>query len=196
MNIVEHIYLNASIVDAVIRICCVQGLDQAGEKRLHEIRSDIISTIVNNLEHNQDDLYMTEQIFTILSGLLKKCYMMMAPKALFDEMLSPFVIKPILDFTFDGNFGPNVIMGADFLTVLLYNLFISEPQHALQDVLEANFGFQVTSIAGVDVGQQSEAQAEGPSQSKEEEESKESELAEASNKIDDEKVTDEIKEDN
>ena len=37
-----------------------------------------------------------------------------------------------------------------FLTLLLFNLFISEPQHALQDVLEVNFGFQVTSVAGKD----------------------------------------------
>lgn len=66
---------------------------------------------------------------------------MLKPNKLFDEMLSPFVIKPILDYTFNSNYGPNTIMGADFLTLLLFNLFISEPQHALQDVLEINFGF-------------------------------------------------------
>ena len=42
-------------------------------------------------------------------------------------------------------------MGAEFLTLLFFNLFISEPAHALQDVLETNFGFQVTSLAGMSV---------------------------------------------
>jgi hypothetical protein len=74
---------------------------------------------------------MTQQIFSILSGLLKKCYVMVQPNKLFDEMLSPFILKPILDFTFYGNMGANTIMGADFLSVLLYNLFIAEPEHAL-----------------------------------------------------------------
>lgn len=151
LNIVDHIYFNSSIVDAVIRICCVQGLDEAAENQLNEIRSDIIRTLVNNLEHNHDDVFMTEQIFSILSGLLKKCYIMVQPNALFQEMLSPFIMKPILDFTFDSNFGPNTVMGANFLTILLYNLYISEPENALQDVMEPNFGFQVTSIAGMDV---------------------------------------------
>ena len=56
---------------------------------------------------------------------------MVQPNKLFDEMLSPFILKPILDFTFYGNMGANTIMGADFLSVLLYNLFIAEPEHAL-----------------------------------------------------------------
>ena len=58
---------------------------------------------------------------------------MVQPNKLFDEMLSPFILKPILDFTFtyDGKLGDNTVMGADFLSVLLYNLFIAEPEHAL-----------------------------------------------------------------
>ena len=99
-NIVEHIYLNSSIIDSIIRICCVQGLDEQEQKMLNGIRSDILSSTINKLEHYQDDFFMTEQIFCIWCGLLKKCYVMMNPKTLFTEMLSPFTLKPILDFTF------------------------------------------------------------------------------------------------
>ena len=42
-------------------------------------------------------------------------------------------------------------MGADFLNLMIFNLFISEPYDAIQDVLEVNFGFQVTSVAGMNV---------------------------------------------
>jgi hypothetical protein len=37
--------------------------------------------------------------------------------------------------------------------VLFFNMFIAEPHDALQDVMEINFGFQLTSIAGVSVDQ-------------------------------------------
>ena len=39
---------------------------------------------------------------------------------------------------------------------MLYNLFICEPNDAIQDTLEANFGFQVTQIAGINVEQNEE----------------------------------------
>jgi hypothetical protein len=32
-------------------------------------------------------------------------------------------------------------MGAEFLTLMIFNLFISEPHDAIQDVIESNFGF-------------------------------------------------------
>lgn len=51
-------------------------------------------------------------------------------------------------------------MGAEFLTLLFFNLFISEPAHALQDVLETNFGFQVTSLAGISVEKEEEKENE------------------------------------
>mmetsp|Transcript_8485 Transcript_8485/g.12998 ORF Transcript_8485/g.12998 Transcript_8485/m.12998 type:complete len:85 (-) Transcript_8485:972-1226(-) len=84
---------------------------------------------------------MTEQIFCILSGLLRKCYVMEESKKFFDELLSPFILKPILDYTFQAQFGLNTNLGADFLTLLVFNLFIAEPHDAIQDVLECNFGF-------------------------------------------------------
>lgn len=41
--------------------------------------------------------------------------------------------------------------GCQFLRALFTNMFIAEPQEALQDVMEVNFGFQIESIAGVAV---------------------------------------------
>jgi len=47
-------------------------------------------------------------------------------------------------------------MGADYLTLLIRNLFIFDPHEAVQDVLEVNFGFQVTSVAGMQVNNNEE----------------------------------------
>jgi len=87
---------------------------------------------------------MTEQLFCIWCGLLKKCYVMLAPEQLFNEMLSPFTLKPILDYTFQEEFGQHTSFGSEYLTLMLFNLFVSEPHDAIQDVMEVNFGFQVT----------------------------------------------------
>lgn len=123
---------------------------------LNETRSEILQSVINKLEHYQDDFYMTEQIFCILTGLLKKCYVMINPTTLFEEMLSFFTLKPIIDYTFQPEFGQHTSIGANFLQLMLFNLFICEPNDAIQDTLEANFGFQVTQIAGIDVEQKGE----------------------------------------
>ena len=75
----------------------------------------------------------------------------------FEEMMSPFTLKPILDYTFHCNFGLNTQLGAEFLNLMIFNLFITEPHDAIQDVLECNFGFQVTNIAGMQVEQKDES---------------------------------------
>ena len=152
-DIVEHVYLNSSIIDIIIRIFCVQDLSEEEVLTLNSIRCEIIHNTINKLEHYQDDYFMTEQLFCIWTGLLKKCYVMLNPKSLFDEILSPFTLKPILDYTFQPQFGKHTCMGAEFLSLLIFNLFISEPHDAIQDVLEVNFGFQVTSVAGMQVEQ-------------------------------------------
>lgn len=107
---------------------------------------------------------MTEQIFQILTGLVKKCYIMPRARSLFDEMLDPFVLKHILDFTFQETPGVHTNFGAEFLSLLFFNLFIAEPQLALQDMMEANFGFSVTSIAGMVVEQEKPAEETKESQ--------------------------------
>jgi len=84
----------------------------------------------------------------------------------FDQLMSPFVIQPILAFTFSG--GVSARQGAEFLKEMLFNMFIAEPQNAIQDVMEINFGFEIESVAGVSVDsikkKESEEQKEGTSQ--------------------------------
>lgn len=52
-------------------------------------------------------------------------------KDLFDEMLSPFTLKPILDYTFQSVFGKHTNLGSEYLSIMIYNLFISEPINAI-----------------------------------------------------------------
>ena len=52
---------------------------------------------------------------------------------------------------------------------MIFNLFITEPHDAIQDVLECNFGFQVTNIAGMQV----EKKDESPEDNKENPDNKE-----------------------
>ena len=84
---------------------------------------------------------MVSIIFEILTGILKKCYLMVNARVFFDELMSPFILKPILDFTFNHEIGPNTLIGSEYITLMLYNLFISDPHSAIQDVMEINFGF-------------------------------------------------------
>lgn len=69
-------------------------------------------------------------------------------RELFDFLLSPFILQPILDFAFSSACH-SCRQGAEFLRLLLWNMFIAEPADAVQDVMEINFGFQITSIAGM-----------------------------------------------
>ena len=45
---------------------------------------------------------MTEQVFDILTSITKKCYVMNNPQGFFDELMSPFLFLPLLEFTFEG----------------------------------------------------------------------------------------------
>ena len=74
---------------------------------------------------------------------------MYEPREFFDMLISPFILQPILAFTFSGT--SSSIQGAEFLKELLFNMFIAEPSEALQDVMEINFGFTVLEVAGVSV---------------------------------------------
>ena len=58
-DLIEHIYLNSSIIDIVIRICCINDLSESQEEKLILIRSEILNYTLNKLEHHQDDNYMT-----------------------------------------------------------------------------------------------------------------------------------------
>jgi len=84
---------------------------------------------------------------------------MVDPKSFFDELMSPFLFLPLLEFTFEG--GQHTKFGADFLTVFFYNMYVAEPQHAILDVMEINFGFQIQSIANIQVNPPKQPNADG-----------------------------------
>lgn len=42
------------------------------------------------------------------------------------------------------------------MKVLFYNMFVASPQDSIQDVLEINFGFEVLSVAGMIVSNNSD----------------------------------------
>ena len=58
-------------------------------------------------------------------------------------------MQPILSFTFAG--GSSSRQGVDFLKEIIFNMFLADPQNAIQDVMEVNFGFEIESVAGVTV---------------------------------------------
>jgi len=51
-DMIEHIYLNSSMVDVLIRICCIKDISPAHMESLHQIRVDIMSSLINKLEHH------------------------------------------------------------------------------------------------------------------------------------------------
>jgi hypothetical protein len=106
-----------------------------------------VQTCINSLDHYQENDFITEQLFVILEGLVRKCYQMDRPQELFDHVMSAYIFFPLLIFTFSGSQSSK--QGLEFLKVLLFNMFIAEPSEAHQDVMEINFGFQITSIAGM-----------------------------------------------
>ena len=82
---------------------------------------------------------MTEQVFDILTSITKKCYHMHNPRSFFDDLTSPFLFMPILEFSFEG--GAHSRQGVEFLKLLFYNLFVAEPSEAILELEETNFGF-------------------------------------------------------
>ena len=109
-----------------------------------------------------DDDFVTEQVFEILTCIVRKCYQMYQAREFFDQLMSPFILQPILSFTFSNNMSMTEFtsgmqiaskQGCQFLRALFLNMFIAEPHDAIQDVMEINFGFQLTQVAGVSVEQ-------------------------------------------
>lgn len=78
---------------------------------------------------------MTEQVFEILTQIVRRCYQMHRPREFFDHLMSPFVLQPILQFTFTTQQGNNLQLankqGCSFLRVLFFNMFIAEPHEAI-----------------------------------------------------------------
>lgn len=66
---------------------------------------------------------------------------MFDPRTFFQNMLSPFIFMALLEFTMEG--GEKTKQGADFLNLFFNNLFLCDPQDAVVETLETNFGFSV-----------------------------------------------------
>jgi hypothetical protein len=115
----------------------------------NEFRNDIVQHCINGFEVCESEEFTSSLLFDILTQLTKKCYIMIDPETLFNEITSPFLFMPLLETTFLG--GSHTERGADFLSMLFWNLYIAQPQEAILDVTERNFGFQITSVAGVNV---------------------------------------------
>jgi hypothetical protein len=145
----NHLYLTHCVTDLIVRLCTVQDICGVDEQQYQSLRSNVVQYSINMLDQHSGDDFLTEQIFEILTNITRKCYLMHNPKAFFDEIMSPFRFLPLLEFTFDG--GVHTKQGAEFLKLFLYNLFASEPQKACIDIIETNFGFQVTTVAGIAV---------------------------------------------
>ena len=82
---------------------------------------------------------MTEQVFDILTSITKKCYSMHSPRSFFDELMSPFIFLPLLQFSADG--GAHTRQGARFLRIFFHNLFVAEPHEAELDQVDIEYSF-------------------------------------------------------
>ena len=71
---------------------------------------------------------MTEQVFDILTCITKRCYSMLNPKSFFDELMSPFLFLPLLQFSAEG--GAHTKQGGKFLRLFFHNLFVADPHEA------------------------------------------------------------------
>lgn len=108
------------------------------------MREEIIQYSINALEHHSDDEFVTEKILDMLSMVVKKCYITVEPRQLFDNILSPFIFMPLLEFTFEG--GENTKKGSEFMRLFCYNLFLCEPQDAVIDAQEVNVGYSYFNV--------------------------------------------------
>ena len=102
---------------------------------------EIIQRGVNTLDTFSHDAFITHQVIDFFSTVVKKCYLMDKPNSFFDELLSPFILMPLLEFSFEG--GESTKQGAGFLKLMFNNLFLAEPNGAVIETMETNFGYDI-----------------------------------------------------
>ena len=107
---------------------------------------EIIQRVVNTLDTFSHDDFITHQVIDFLSTVVKRCYLMDKPKPFFDELLSPFILMPLLEFSFEG--GESTKQGAGFLRLLFTNLFLAEPHEAEIDTMFDRFRQGLDDAAG------------------------------------------------
>ena len=101
-SLFNHLYLTSCVTDLLIRICTARMTVFGFPDDYRNLRNEIIQHCINSLEQHHKDDFITEQIFEVLHGVVRKCYQMYEPKEFFDMLMSPFIIQPILNFTFAG----------------------------------------------------------------------------------------------
>jgi len=102
-NMFNHLYLSHCVTDLLVRMLTISELPSCvQEQEYHTFRLDILQHCINNLETHSGDPFMTSQIFDVLSGVVRKCYNMCLPHKFFEELMSPFLFMPLLQFTFEG----------------------------------------------------------------------------------------------
>jgi hypothetical protein len=139
-SLFHHLYLSECVTDLLVRICTVPDLKGGIDiNDYNEFRNDIVQHCINGFEICENEEFISSLLFDILTQLTKKCYAMIDPVSLFNEIMSPFLFMPLLETTFLG--GTLTERGADFLSLMFWNLFIAEPHEAILDVTERNFGF-------------------------------------------------------
>lgn len=140
-NLFCHLNLGNCVTDILARLCTMQQLYKVPVDMYQQMRKEIVQYAINALDHYGDDELITSQIMDLFSTIVKKCYIMVDARSFFEMMLSPFIFQPLLEFTFEG--GENTKQGAEFLKLFFYNLFVSEPQDAIIETMETNFGYSL-----------------------------------------------------
>jgi hypothetical protein len=62
----------------------------------NEFRNDIVQHCINGFEACESEEFTSSLLFEILTQLTKKCYLMIDPQTLFNEITSPFLFMPLL----------------------------------------------------------------------------------------------------
>jgi hypothetical protein len=98
----NHLYLTHCVTDIVARLCTIQDIKAVNPTNYMSMRTDVVHYSINMLDQHSENDFITEQIFDILSSIVKKCYLMVRAREFFDELLSPFIFLPLLEFSFEG----------------------------------------------------------------------------------------------
>lgn len=149
-NLFASLSLGKCVTDLLVRLCTVPEIGVMNANDYHAMRTEIAQCAVNTLDVLGHDAMITSQVMDMLGSIVKRCYTMFDARYFFETLLSPFILMPLLEFTFEG--GESTKQGCDFLRLMLHNLFLCEPQDAVIDV-ETDFGFEIIQVADIEVKQ-------------------------------------------
>jgi len=91
-GIFRHLFLYTSVNDILVRISTLRHINEEVMPTYNALRFEILQDVINTLEHMSHDEYVTEQLFSILTSIVRKCYQMAEARVYFDELMGPFNI--------------------------------------------------------------------------------------------------------